>query len=69
VTTTRPDSPVRTYTVPELAHGILKCSVPHVHKFIKNGELVAIRFGRRLIVDERSLLDFLERHKTGRRAG
>lgn len=60
------DRPVRTYTVPELAHGILKCSVPHVHKFIKSGELVGIRFGRRVIVDSRDLEDFLQRHRTGR---
>jgi excisionase family DNA binding protein len=59
----------KTFTVPEVAQDHLLCSVPNVHKFIKSGELVAIRFGRRVIVDSRDLEDFLQRHRTKRAAG
>ena len=58
------DTNIRTFTVPELANGPLRCSVPNVHRLIKSGELVAIRFGRRVIVDSRDLEDFLKRHRT-----
>jgi len=58
----------RTYTVPEIARDFLRCSVPNVHELIKRGELVGIRFGRRVIVDARDLEDFMARHRT-RRAG
>ena len=58
----------RTLTVPEVAREFLRCSVPNVHELIKRGELVAIRFGRRVIVDSRDLEDFMAQHRT-KRAG
>jgi excisionase family DNA binding protein len=62
------DTPIRTFTVPEVARDYLRCSVPNVHGLIKRGELVAIRYGRRTIVDSRDLEDFMAQHRT-KRAG
>jgi excisionase family DNA binding protein len=63
------DATIRTFTVPEVARDFLRCSIPTVHELIRDGKLVGIRYGRRVIVDSRDLKDVLEQHKTRRTAG
>lgn len=51
------------HTVPEVAR-TLRCSDVNVYQIIRRGELQAVRFGRRTVVPDECLREFLERHMT-----
>ena len=56
-------APILNHTVPEVAN-TLRCSGVNVYKFIRSGELQAVQFGRRYVVPDSCLREFLERHLT-----
>ena len=55
--------PILNHTVPEVSR-ILRCSDPNTYKLIRSGELRAVAFGRRVVVPDECLREFLERHMT-----
>jgi excisionase family DNA binding protein len=57
------EGPFKMYTVPETAK-ILRCSDVNVFKMIRNKEIIAVRFGKRYIVTEGDLRQFIEGHRT-----
>jgi len=54
------------YTPQEVAD-YLKVDVRTVYKWLREGELNALRFRREYRISETDLRDFLERHRTGRK--
>lgn len=56
-------SPLLNHTVPEVAQ-TLRCSGVNVYQLIRRGELQAVQFGRRVVVPDECLREFLERHMT-----
>jgi len=53
------------HTVPEAAR-ILRTSPVNTYRLIKIGELQAVQFGRRVVVPDECLREFLERHMTAK---
>jgi excisionase family DNA binding protein len=53
------------YTPQEVAD-YLKVDVRTVYRWLKNGEMEAIRFRREYRITESQLRDFIERHRTSR---
>jgi excisionase family DNA binding protein len=51
------------HTIPETAR-ILRCSDVNVYKLIRSGELQAVQFGRRVVVPDSCLQEFIDRHMT-----
>lgn len=54
-------------TVNEVADR-LRISVTSVGRFVASGDLASIRLGRRVLIDEADLDDFVNRHKSGGRS-
>jgi excisionase family DNA binding protein len=60
--------PLVNHTIHEAAR-VLRCSAVNVYQLVKRGELVAVRFGRRVVVTDEDLRAFIQRHRTERAAG
>jgi len=57
-------APLLNHTVPETAK-ILRTSPVNTYKLIRTGELVAVRFGSRVVVTDEDLRQFIQKHRTG----
>lgn len=53
------------HTVPEVAR-ILRTSGTNVLRLIRGGELIAVRFGSRVVVADEDLRRFIDGHRTER---
>ena len=51
------------HTVPETAR-ILRTSSVNLYKLIRSGELRAVQFGRRIVVPDECLREFIDCHMT-----
>ena len=56
-------SPIVNHTISEVAR-IIRCSDVNVYKMIRNKEIIAVRFGKRFIVTDADLRQFIEKHRT-----
>jgi excisionase family DNA binding protein len=54
---------IKIYTAEEAA-GVLRVSLSEIYKLVKQGELVALRIGRRVAITHKDLIDFIDRNRT-----
>jgi excisionase family DNA binding protein len=56
-------SPLLSHIIPEVAK-TLRTSNVNIYKLIRSGELIAVKFGSRVVVTDEDLRAFIEKHRT-----